>query len=195
MAFESFNISGTLADWSAYGGAGIGITDGTLVVISICDNLLPDIKSIIQQFCTETGYLIVVGSFWSTPFTVTPAKDINGATLAATITSPTDGATNVPVNTKVWADITTTSMGQGACIVVTSTSVSVTLRDWITGSLVSKTTVTTTGSVLGCNTGLHGKIIGAAFSQTTPPLVSGRTYKALTVLDLSPVTGATFTTQ
>lgn len=198
FTIDNFNISGTLTDLTAYGAPGIGITDGTLVSITICANLPADIKSIVQNFCTDTGLLILVGSFYATPFTVTSAKDINGATLAANITSPTNGSINVPAATSVWANITTTTIGQAACIAITSTSVSVTLRDIVTGSLVTGTTLTTpvsVGSVPGCTTGLNAPIVGAAFSQTTPPLVSGRMYKALTVLDLSPVTGTTFTTQ
>jgi len=194
LTLDSYNTSETFIDWSAFGGIGIGITDGTLTGISYCPTLPPDIKSVVQQFCTDTGYLYLVGSFYATPFTVLPATDLNGRTLTAKITSPTDGAGNVPMNIKVWVDFTTTTPGQAACIAVTSTSVSVTLRDWTTGTLVPGTTLTTTGSVPGCNTGGNGSIIGATFSPTSA-LLSGRQYKALSVLNLSPVAGAKFTTQ
>jgi len=194
LTIDSFNISGTFADWSAYGGAGIGITDGTLTSIATCATLPPDIKAIIEQFCTDTGYLIIMGSFYAPPFTVMPAMDINGRTLAANITYPTDGAVNVPVNTMVWVDFTTTTPGQAACIAVTSTSISLTLRDWTTGTLVSGTTGMKTASVPGCNTGTNPPIVGATFTPTNA-LVSGQQFKALSVLDLSPVAGARFTTQ
>jgi len=189
--FDNFIISGKFADWSAYGGAGIGITDGTLTIIYDCSQFR-DIMPI--PYCTDTGYLIVIACFYAPPFTVTPATDLNGRTLAANITSPTDGGINVPVNSKVWVDFTTTTPGEAACIAVTSTSVSLILRDWTTGAFVPGTTLTTTGSVPGCDTGGHGQIVCAIFSPTSP-LVLGRQYKALSVLDLSPVAGATFTTQ
>jgi hypothetical protein len=192
--FDIFNTSENFIDLSAYGGSGIGITDGTFTAIATCATLPPDTKSVLQQFCTKTGYFILVGSFYAIPFTVKPATDINGRTLAANIKNPADGAINVPVNTTVWVNFTTTTPGQAACVAVTSTSISVTLRDWTTGNLVSGTTLTTTGSIPGCYTGINGSIIGATFSPTSP-LISGRQYKALSVLDLSPVAGAIFTTQ
>jgi len=193
LTVDSFDITGTFADWSAYGGTGVGITDGTLTEISNCADLPPVLQPIVLPYCTNTGLLIIVGSYYATPFTVTAAKDINGATLTATVTSPVQ-TNNVPITTPITADIGKQGGGV-ACIAVTTTSVLYSLRDWQTGALVSGTTLTTTSAVPSCTLDGNGQIIGASFLQTTPPLLSGRTYRALTVLDLSPVTGTTFTTQ
>jgi hypothetical protein len=117
LKIDNFNISGQVKSMTG----GVGITEGTLAAIATCSELSPDIKSVVQQFCTESGYLILVGSFYATPFAVTEVTDLLGKKMTtSTVTIPTT-TTSVPTSTKVSVDLKNTD-GDWACITVGSTS-------------------------------------------------------------------------
>jgi len=199
LTIDSFNISGKVTDFSEYGITGIGITEGTLAAIATCSELTPDIKAVVQQFCTETGYLILVGSFYASPFAVTEVTDLLGKTLTMSVITEPATATGVPVGTKVSVDLLNQN-GEYACITVGSTSTSVTLRDFVDGTLVAGDILTVPSTIVpfsGCTaTELKGN--GQITQMTFTPksnLAASHDYKALTILDLTPVTGTTFKTQ
>lgn len=194
LAIDHFAVYGTLADLTAYGVPGIGITDGTLFISAPCNSLPAFFQDMKYLFCTDTGLLIGVGSFYATPFPVSPAVDINNVPLTAQMTTPLDGSSGVPTTTTLTADIFTTTSFP-ACIDGNSTSVSVTVRDRTTSALVSGASFTTIGSMpAGCSPTGYGVIVGAGFTPASS-LSAGHEYKALTTLDLSPVAGSVFTTQ
>jgi len=191
LKIDNFNISGKVAAMTG----GVGITEGTLAAIATCDELSPDIKSVVQQFCTDTGYLILVGSFYATPFAVTEVKDLLGKTLTTSaITVPTT-TTNVPTTTTVSVDLLTSETPPNyACITVGSTSTSVTLRDMEDGTLVAGDilTISTHTPIAPCTAA--DQITKMTFTPRSA-LDATRKYKALTILDLTSVAGKAFTTQ
>lgn len=192
ITLDSVNLRGKFTDWPGFGSEGVGITDGSFFIISDCNNVSQsEFKDIILTFCTDRKYILFIGSFYAVPFTVTAATDINGLLLTATITSPVNGSSGVPGTTEVISDIATTT-GQTPCISASTTTISMTLEDMVSGNLVRGVTGTYPYAVAGCN---FYPILEASFTQSNPPLASGHTYKALTILDLTPVAGAIFTTQ